>query len=177
MVILRSEYTVSALARKWECTEDDIEHLIETRELKAKVKKTMRWDMSTQASVEQSRANRIMPDTSLLSGGYYPGDKIIIAVAEVERYEAKHFTPATLPSVHVNDDTAGETQTETDQQLCKRLKTEGWSGVNITRELISVFPSILDSRIGRLLPANPGANITNDAHKKRGMRLRKKAYP
>ncbi len=108
-------------------------------------------------------------------------DDFQFSLVEVQRFEAEHLapavTPATVPTVQVGSDTATELETETDAQLCERLKIEGRSDEYIAHELERAFPSIFDTRIGRLLPANPGANITNDAHKKRGKRLRTKALP
>lgn len=63
--------------------------------------------------------------------------------------------------------------TETEKQLIDRLKSEGQSDKVIAKELKARFPGIKNSRIGRLLPANPDANISNDAHRKRGERLTK----
>lgn len=63
--------------------------------------------------------------------------------------------------------------TETDTQLCDRLQAQGLDDKAIAKELKRVFPGTLPSRIGRFLPANPGANITSDAHSKRGRRLLK----
>jgi hypothetical protein len=57
------------------------------------------------------------------------------------------------------------------QQLSEQLKDSGLDDKSIAKELKRIYPKILPSRIGRLLPANPGACITSDAHRKRGERL------
>ena len=79
--------------------------------------------------------------------------------------------PSTFGAVVVEREAVPPVIAETDTELCDRLKAQGLDVKAIAREMKRVFPNILPSRIGRFLPAHPGANITSDAHTKRGKRL------
>ncbi len=59
--------------------------------------------------------------------------------------------------------------------LRDELKAEGLSDSAIAKKLKQKFPNLKDSRIGRLLPANPGTTVSYDADRKRGARLLKEA--
>ncbi len=59
-------------------------------------------------------------------------------------------------------------------QLCSSLKENGLTEKEIAQKLKQTYPTIYPSLIGRLLPANPGANIDSDSHRKRGKRLLEK---
>lgn len=89
---------------------------------------------------------------------------------EAERFKKEYCQGLSV----VKDEPLVEKSTETAEQLCERLELEGLSDKDIAKELRRVFPEILPSKIGRLLPANPGAHITGDGHRKRGERLLRK---
>ena len=101
----RDWYTIPALARKWQdkgITEDDIEHLIETKKLKANIriiKRAKDIGMLSKSGIdrtEQERANRLFPKRDVLGFGtdHFDSVEINIAVEEVARFEAEHFTQA-----------------------------------------------------------------------------------
>jgi hypothetical protein len=58
-----------------------------------------------------------------------------------------------------------------DEAIVKQLLAQGLSKIDITRELLARFPGIKPSRVGRLVTSEPGITVTNDAFRKRGIRL------
>ncbi|QWV97473.1 hypothetical protein KP005_19395 [Geomonas nitrogeniifigens] len=62
---------------------------------------------------------------------------------------------------------------EAQEELVSRLKAEGFKDNHIAKELQRRFPTISTFRVGSLLPANPGANISPGSISKRGRRLLK----
>lgn len=103
--------------------------------------------------------------------------KLVIPADEVLRYKKYLNNGGILGENSKIDDKVGnsfasiKTKANDYIELCERFKSQGLSEKQIAKELKKHFPAIKPSRIGRLLPANPGANITPDAHRKRGERL------
>jgi hypothetical protein len=76
----------------------------------------------------------------------------------------------------VNDGAvAGQSQHETDAEMCERMKREGWPEAVITQKLRQANPGISSYKVGALLPANPGATIAQSSVSKRGQRLLEQA--
>ncbi|MDA8427840.1 MAG: hypothetical protein M0T70_01145 [Geobacteraceae bacterium] len=91
-----------------------------------------------------------------------PSEKYYIRLKDAERFEQEHFQTDSITRVK-----------ETAEELAIRLQQAGKPLHKIAGRLKSEFPNITAYRIGKLLPANPGANIDAESHKKQGNRLLK----
>lgn len=102
---------------------------------------------------------------------YHTRDNIlVIDIPFITSEEIARYRAASRPVSYTGQCPTAEV-IESDTQLCDRLKAKGLDVKSIAKELKRVFPEILPSRIGRLLPANPGANVGDSAPRKRGKRL------
>jgi hypothetical protein len=142
-------YTPEELADKWGTTVDKIDQQVKAGKLK--------------------RCGKLrMADVPILGLPYEmngPALELFYRREDVERFEKERERTTIKANEPVRK------PTETEKQLVDRLKLEGQTEKDIAKELKRVFPEIKNSRIGRLLPANPGSNISNDGHRKQGERL------
>lgn len=99
-----------------------------------------------------------------------PSDEAVSYEKYLKNANASDKSLETVDTVG-NSSTSIKTRKDAYSELCESLKNQGRNEKQIAKELKKHFPEIKPSRIGRLLPANPGANITPDAHRKRGERL------
>jgi len=77
-----------------------------------------------------------------------------------------------MDRLHSGDNNQGDQlEKEHLEKFVHELKSTNLSDKEIAKRLKQEFPDIYASRIGRLLPANPGMNIEADSHRKRGKRL------
>jgi len=104
--------------------------------------------------------------------------EIVISLQEVNRFETENSMPIKtespqLQDADILDNSVEQPVRETEKELCERLELEGFDKKYIAKELKREFPNMLNFAIGKLLPANPGANISSSGHRKQGARLLK----
>lgn len=128
---------------------------------------------------------QIFPDGSFCwhYGWRFKEDDIKINIEEFKRLEAENSAaaPATNekdecnlpPSVVSVKNATEQPPQETDKELCDRLKLDGYAKNEIARQLKQAFPTILPSRIGRLITEIPGIHVETDTYRQRGNRMLK----
>lgn len=142
-------FTEKELAERWETTVDKINQQVKVGKLRRFGKLRI-----IGATLE--------PTPYELTG---PMVELFYKLEDVERFEKERERTTIKANEPVRK------PTETEKQLVDRLKLEGQTEKDIAKELKRIFPEIKNSKIGRLLPANPGSNISNDGHRKQGERL------
>ena len=97
-----------------------------------------------------------------------------INIAAVTRCEADPIFPnfKTYADASVTKTERKKKERESQEHLVKLLKGKLWDDYDIAQELINIYPSIVPSRIGRLLTYD-SINRSDEAYRKKGERLLK----
>lgn len=155
-------------AKGYSVTKEFLNLYVQTRELKVLARFTHeefedKWLVGPAEDYKEDWAGLNM------SGYDYAGDC-------VKRVEAERFSEAlglATGNTNQGESKPGKQAHETDKEMVKRLKQEGFENKQIAHKLKDAFPKIYPSRIGKLITEEPGVFVTNGAYRKRGIRLLK----